>query len=183
MHSMQPNTPHDVDSISKGIILLSPQWLSTKENATADFLSRQNILLWEFRLSREIFTLVLDHFHLNPTLDVFASEKTHQLTKYMSWFPDPQAAAQNALLHKWDKVSYLFPPVPLIPKSLQKVMKEKIEVIMVVPHWPTALWWSLIQEMLVVPLLPLPNYKTILLRETNMDLPYLNPLVAVHLKA
>ena len=101
----------------------------------------------------------------------------------MSWYPDHQAVAQDALIQQWDQVSYLFPPVPLIPKSLQKIMKEKLEVVMIVPHWPTAIWWSLIQEMLVVPLLPLPNYKTILIKETNADLPYLSPLVAVHLQA
>ena len=167
----------------RNITLLTPHWISTKENSKADFLSRHDVLQWEFRLSGETFRSVIDHFKLDPTMDVYASKRTHQLDRYMSWHQDPQAVAQDALIHPWDQVSYVFPPVPLITKTLQKIMKEELEVVMIVPHWPTAIWWSLIQEMLTAPLLVLPNYKTVLIMESNQELPYLHPLVAVHLKA
>ena len=168
--------------IARKIILLSPQWLSSNQNMEADFLSRNNLHQWECRLSKETFQLVLDHFHVSPTLDVFASRKTHQLQRYMSWYQDPQAVAQNALIHPWDPVSYLFPPVPMILKCLHKIMEEKVEVLMIIPHWPMSLWWPLIQELLVEPLFPLPHYKSILIMENHLDLPYLNPLVAAHLR-
>ena len=169
--------------ISRNLNLLTPHWLSTSQNVAADFLSRNNLHLWEFRLSREIFMSVLNHFEIYPTLDVFASRRTHQLQRYMSWYPDSQAVAQDALIHPWDPTSYLFPPVPLILKSLQKIMSERLTVVMIVPHWPTALWWSLIQELMVGQMFPLPNFQSILIMESNEDLPYLNPLVAVHLQA
>ena len=171
------------EAIAKKINLLSPVWLSTKENMEADFLSRNHLHQWECMLSRETFLLILDHFSLYPTLDVYASRETHQLRRYMSWYQDPQAVAQNALIHPWDPVSYLFPPVPMVMKSLHKIKDEKVEVIMVIPHWPTSLWWPLILELMVEPLLPLPHYKMILSMTNHLDLPYLNPLVAVHLKA
>ena len=170
------------EAIALKINLLSPVWLSTKENMEADFLSRNNLHQWECVLSRETFLFILDHFSTYPSLDVFASRETHQLKRYMSWYQDPQAVAQNALIHPWDPVSYLFPPVPMIMKCLHKIKDEKVEVIMVIPHWPTSLWWPLILELMVEPLLPLSHYKMILSMTNHLDLPYLNPLVAVHLK-
>ena len=109
------------EAIALKINLLSPVWLSTKENMEADFLSRNHLHQWECMLSRETFLLILDHFSLYPTLDVYASRETHQLRRYMSWYQDPQAVAQNALIHPWDPVSYLFPPVPMVMKSLHKI--------------------------------------------------------------
>ena len=171
------------EAIAKKITLLSPQWLSSNQNMEADFLSRHNLHQWECKLSKETFQLVLEHFQVFPTLDVFASRKTHQLRRYMSWYQDPQAVAQNALLHPWDKVSYLFPPIPMIMKSLHKIKEENLEVLMIIPHWPTSLWWPLIQELMVEPFLPLPHYKTVLSMENHLDLPYFNPLVAAHLRS
>ena len=156
-------------------------WLSTKDNIEADFLSRNEMGRWEFMLDKNLFTMILDTFQVSPTLDAFASRETAQLERYMTWFQDPQAVASDALLNSWDKVTYLFPPVPLLLKVLQKVQKQKIRAVLVCPQWPTALWWPLVVEMLVEPILPLPHYKEAVLRlDQAQVLPYLEPLVAVH---
>ena len=168
---------------SRNLTLLTPHWLSTKENVMADFLSRHQLHQWEFQLSRRIFNLVLDHFHVSPTLDVFASRETRLLPRYMTWYPDRSAIGRDALLHPWDQVSYCFPPIPLILKTLQKIEKEQIEVVMILPQWPSALWWPLVLRLMINPILPLPNYRTILsMVDRSRDLPYLQPLIAVHLK-
>ena len=128
--------------------------------------------------------MIIEHFQLSPTLDAFASKKTKQISRYMTWEYDPEAVARNALIHRWDSVTYLFPPVPLVLKSLQKIQEENLTVIMVLPNWPTALWWPLVQELMVDPYLPLPPCRTILTMKSNYPrLPYLDPLVAVHLQA
>ena len=110
-----------------------PHWVSTKENVVADFLSRHNLNSWEIKLDVDLFQLLLDHFHLQPTLDAFASSKTKQLPRYMSWKEDPLAVGRNALICKWDKVTYLFPPTPLLGKVVNKVKEDKIEAILVCP--------------------------------------------------
>ena len=92
------------EALAKKLTLVSPHWLSTKDNVMADFLSRNQLLQWEFGLSKEIFQLVLDHFHINPTLDIFASKSTKKLPRYMSWFPDPQAVATQLITE--GKVTY-----------------------------------------------------------------------------
>ena len=135
------------EAVSRKLTLVTPLWLSTKDNAMADFLSRHQLVQWEFLLSDDVFQLVLDNFHISPTLDVFASRDTKKLTRYMSWFPDPEAVARDALLHPWDQESYAFPPVPLILKSLQKIEREKIRVVMILPKWPSAIWWTHVQRL------------------------------------
>ena len=172
------------ESIQSDIFLLNPHWLATSDNVSADFLSRHDLGAWEFQLSRPVFSMIMEHFQLFPTLDAFASRDTTQLPRYMTWEYDPRAVARNALIHKWDPITYLFPPVPLVMSSLQKIQQEKLTVVLVVPKWPTALWWPLVQEMMSEPLLPLPKCKSILeLRGNCPKLPYLDPLVAVHLQA
>ena len=170
------------ESLARDVTLLAPHWLSTKDNVEADFLSRNEMGRWEFMLDKDLFAKILDTFQVSPTLDAFASRETAQLKRYMTWFQDPQAVASDALLHSWDKVTYLFPPVPLLLKVLQKVQTQKIRAVLICPQWPTALWWPLVVEMLVEPLLPLPHYKeTVMKLDQAQVLPYLEPLVAAHI--
>ena len=172
------------ESVQRKIVLLTPHWLATSDNVSADFLSRHDLNQWECQLSRGVYSMIIEHFQLSPTLDAFASKKTKQISRYMTWEYDPEAVARNALIHRWDSVTYLFPPVPLVLKSLQKIQEENLTVIMVLPNWPTALWWPLVQELMVDPYLPLPPCRTILTMKSNYPrLPYLDPLVAVHLQA
>ena len=172
------------EAVSKNLTILTPHWLSTSDNVMADFLSRHEMSQWECMLSHSTLNIVFQTFQLSPTLDVFASKETHRLPRYMSWYPDPGAVARDAMMHRWDDVSYLFPPVPMLLKTLQKIKLEGIRAVMILPMWPTSLWWNLMTEMLVEPPLPLPCYKTIVsMTDPMRTLPYLAPLVAVHLKA
>ena len=166
------------------IEILTPHWLSTNDNIEADFLSRYSVSQWDIFLDKDIFAYVLGFFQVQPTLDAFASRETHQLDRYMTWYPDSNAVAQDALLHQWDSVTYLFPPVPLLLKVLRLVREQRISAILVCPQWPTALWWSMVVEMLVVPPLPLPHYRQSLkVVGEDQVLPYLDPLVAVYISA
>ena len=165
-----------------GVTILTPQWISSKENTSADFLSRNDISQWTFMLNKEMFSQILDHYHLQPTLDAFACRWSAQLPRYMSWHRDPLAVAQDALLAPWDPVTYLFPPVPLLPKVVRKVKGERLRAILICPQWPTALWWGLLQEMIVEPPLVLPHYRSIVeIFHQDQTLPYLEPLVALHI--
>ena len=54
-------------------------------------------------------------------------------------YPDRLAVARDALLH--------------LMKDLQKILQEGIQAVLVCPHWPTVLWWPVLVDMLVEPLL------------------------------
>ena len=166
-------------AIARNITILSPVWLSSKDNAMADLLSRQSLRQWECQLSRPMFLTILATFQVTPTLDCFASRNTRMLPRYMTWFPDQEAVARDAMIHQWDPVSYLFPPVPLVMKTLQKVKQDQIQAVLIVPEWPSALWWPILQGMMVEPLMRLPHYREVIsMVDRNLELPYLNPLIA-----
>ena len=72
-------------AVSNEIEILTPHWLSTKDNIEADFLSRNSVSQWDILLDKDIFAYVLGFFQVQPTLDAFASRETHQLDRYMTW--------------------------------------------------------------------------------------------------
>ena len=53
----------------QNVSLLTPHWISTKENICADFLTRQKMLTWEIELDQRIFQDIVSHFGVVPTLD------------------------------------------------------------------------------------------------------------------
>ena len=120
-----------------------------------------------FRLDWKVFRSILDHFNLQPTLDAFACHYSAQLSRYISWHRDPQTVAQDALFAPWDPVTYLFPPVPLLPKVIRKIKDQRIRVILVCPQWPTALWWGLLLDSMVEPPMVLPHFRKILETQDN----------------
>ena len=122
----------------------------------------------------------MDHFQISPTLDAFATAESAQLPRYMSWYPDREAVGRDAMLLPWDPVTYLFPPVPLLPKVLQKICREHITAVLVCPRWPSAMWWTLVSDLLVEPPFTLPHFRLALKKLTGGPWGcYLDPLVAV----
>lgn len=76
----------------------------------ADFLSRQSLKRWDFKLASSEFQRVCQRLHVWPTLDAFASKGSHQVPRYMTWNQDPRAVAVNALDYHWDPLMGLFAP-------------------------------------------------------------------------
>ena len=168
--------------MTQDIWLLTPHWISTEENRAADFLSRDCLDRWNFRLEWRVFSSILHHFNIKPNLDAFTCRFSAQLPRFMSWYPDPLAVAQDALLQPWDPVTYLFPPVPLLQKVIQRINDHKVRAILVCPQWPQSLYWGLVAEMLVEPPMLLPYFKLILETWDQSPVgPYQDPLVALHL--
>ena len=168
----------------RNVTVLTPQWIGTKDNVMADFLTRNKFDHWEFTLDANLFSMISQKFGIFPTLDAFASNKTARLPRYMSWQADSMAVARNAMLAAWDPITYLFPPTPMLLQVVQKVRDQRIRALLVCPRWPSALWWTLVVELMVEPPIELPHYLQALhpVIEGN-TLPYLDPLVAVHLTA
>ena len=99
-----------------------------------------------------------------PDIDLFASRLNKQLTKYVSWFPEPNAIASNAFSFCWSKYNpYIFPPFSLIPKVLQKVQDDKVRnVILIVPMWATQPWFPTLLNLLTDLPVMLPNKQNLL---------------------
>ena len=115
--------------------------LASEENVQADFLSRYRLECWDFKLLHSEYQKVCRKLQVAPTLDAFTSQRCHQVPRFMSWAEEDKAVAVNALVWKWDLVTWLFPPVPLIPEVLLIVEEQKIEAVLICPGWEGSMWW------------------------------------------
>jgi hypothetical protein len=171
-------------AIEREITILTPMWISTLENTQADFLSRHSLSRWDFKLAPSEFRRVCHRLQVWPTLDAFASKRCHQIPRYMTWEEDTRATATNALDYYWDPITWLFPPVPLIPLALERVLEQQIEAILICPGWTGAKWWPQLVDLrskwapirlpAAADCLRLPKGRT-------EELPNLDPLYAFHI--
>ena len=151
-------------------IWLSGAHIPGVENIGADKESRKIRDETEWMLNHTVFNRVLEILHLIPDIDLFASRLNHQVERYVSYKPDPQAIAVDAFLINWNDydVFYAFPPFSLITQVLQKIQSPGVTGLLVVPDWPTQVRYPKLMRMLInYPLLIPP-------RKQLLHLPY-NP--------
>ena len=106
-------------------------WLASETNVESEFLSRHCQLIGDFKIISSEIWRVCQTMQLWPTLCVFASKWYHQVPWYMTWDWDICAVAVNALDYYWDPITWLFPPVPLIPLALKGVQQHQVDVILI----------------------------------------------------
>ncbi len=83
-----------------------------------------------------------------------------ELTIYVSYRPDPEAIAVNAFHISWTQYSfYAFPPFSVIMQVLRKIQEDQSTGILVIPNWPTQVWWTRAMDMLVQQPVLLPRDK------------------------
>ena len=136
----------------------------------------------EIKLNQGFFHLAMDYFKVCPTLDAFASKDNKQIARYETWELDLEAVGRDTLICQWNIPCWLFTPVPLMTKVLNKVRDENIQALLVCSHWPTLLWFQLLEGMIVEPLLHLPHFR---LANRTMDgclaQVHLEPLQMLHI--
>ena len=138
--------------------------IAGKKNVFADLLSRRDKILqteWSLlpSVTREIFLR-----WQTPQIDMFASEHNHKLPIYVSPVPDHKAWTTDAMTLTWQNLYlYAFPPIPLLPKVLDKFMSDKpCQMILIAPKWPKQSWYPLVLQHLVETPLELPLWKNLL---------------------
>jgi hypothetical protein len=133
------------------------------ENTQADKESRVFNLNTEWCLSKSIFKMGCQKLQFTPNIHLFASRINHQLKPYVSYRPDPEAIAVNAFHISWTHYSlYAFPPFSVIMQVLQKIQEDQATGIVVIPNWPTQVWWTRAMDMLVQQPVLLPRDKHLL---------------------
>lgn len=127
-------------------ILISAQHVPGKENTIADTESRVFLDSSDWRLDPQI----LAPFLANCNTDLFASRFTAQLPQYISWRPDPGAFHIDALTLHWKPLrGYAFPPFNLIPVVLNKVIQDRVDLVLVAPVWQAQPWWPILLSLLI----------------------------------
>ena len=114
-------------------IFLTAEYVPSIGNHLADWVSRNFQDSSEWKLCPMSFKIICKKFE-TPLVDLFASGLCHQLARYMSWRPDPQSIATDALHQNWkNQFCYAFPPLSLIGRVLRKVQKDESKLIIVTP--------------------------------------------------
>ena len=116
---------------------LSAAHIQGVRNVTADALSRVTTIETEWSLDRESFRFIQT---LVPDLqvDLFATAGNKKLPLYVAPNVDPQAVGMDAMSldwNQWNKI-YIFPPVNLMMKVLDKLRTFKGTAAIVAPLWP-----------------------------------------------
>ena len=84
---------------------------------------------------------------------MFASPFDHHTPLYVTRWPDTSAIGYDALSLDWYKLGpglFACPPWRLISRVLRKLKDEQrpIDVVLVLPWWEGAPWWSLVEEVI-----------------------------------
>ncbi|GFO37112.1 reverse transcriptase [Plakobranchus ocellatus] len=133
---------------ARGIWLLACH-IAGKDNDIADSYSRKQSINTEWSLNREVFSRLCKTFG-TPRIDIFAARTNHQLPKYMSLYPDPNAVAINTFFHSWNQYIYIFPPFNLISRILKKLVEDETDkALVVIPNWKTQTWYPKLIKMMV----------------------------------
>ncbi|XP_044585057.1 uncharacterized protein LOC123265399 [Cotesia glomerata] len=122
-------------------------YIPSKENVEADRSSRIDNSDAEWELADFAFEKIVKRFGMLE-IDLFASRINTKCAIYCSWKRDPEAYAFDAFTVSWsDWIFYAFPPFSIITKVIKKIKDDKAEVILVVPHWPTQVWFPAFKKL------------------------------------
>ena len=118
-------------------------------NVLADHHSRVFDDKTEWKLNPLVFQRVVQQF-IKPDIDLFASRLNFQLMPFVAWRPDPLAKCIDAFTFDWaNEVFYAFPPFSILPQVLKKIEYDGAKGILIVPNWPTQVWFPLLHRLLL----------------------------------
>ena len=134
----------------KNLLMVSAQHLPGKLNIRADRESRVLTNSSNWKLILNLFQAILKTW--GPLeVDLFALRLTFQLSRFVSWKPDPLAIQTDAFTMNWKTIrGYAFPPFALIGRCLRQVMPRKVEqLILITPVWPAQPWYPLLLQLCI----------------------------------
>ena len=147
-------------------VFLTAWFIPGVDNVIADTESRK-IRQIEWKLNTDVFKK-LEELRGPFLVDLFASRISHQISKYVSWLPDPEAWKVNAFSFDWNLEGiYCFPPFCLISRILHRLTLQQSTMTIIVPRWEQRPWYPQVMELLVdIPIL-LPLRKDIVQNPVN----------------
>lgn len=106
------------------------------DNKEADYFSRSHYDNHDYSISQETYESLTDFTGIYPEIDLFASRITKKVEIYVSRVIDPFAWEVDAFSIDWPDNVYMFPPIPLIHRTVEKFMCEKLDQgILITPFW------------------------------------------------
>jgi hypothetical protein len=125
-------------------ILLSAQWLLRTDSriAVVDVLSKWRDLD-DWGLSEDEFSRLESRCN-NFEIDIFAADFNFRVQTFFSPIPSQFGIGLDAFCYDWKSFGFGFccPPVKKIAAAVKHAVMCRSEGVMVVPRWPTSLFWK-----------------------------------------
>ena len=142
-------------------ICLTAEYVPSIDNHLADWESRNFQDSSKWKLCPMSFKIICKKFG-TPLVDLCASRLCHQLPRYISWQPDLQSIATDALHQDWkNQFCYAFTPLPLIGRVLRKAKKDQTKLIIVTHAWQSQSWYPTLLKMAIADPFFLPKHPKI----------------------
>lgn len=144
-------------------LIIFASYIKSAENKEADACSRILHIETEWELNDIYFKQILQSFP-EPNIDIFASRINKKCKTFISWHKDPEAMDVDAFTLNWSHLKfYAFPPFSIILKTLQKIIADEAQGIVIVPDWPSQPWYPIFHSLLISrPIIFKPNKNLLL---------------------
>lgn len=124
--------------------------IAGKENFIADAFSRKNRSRHEYYFSQTTFNNLMKLIPFELVTDIFASKFSNKLPKYVSLYADQSASHINAFSFSWPDNIYLFPPINLVSKVVNKIIADEVNLaLLITPAWASVISLPIIMSMLI----------------------------------
>ena len=138
-------------------IRLQAVYFRGSDNSRADTLSRYFSDDHDYFLSRSVFTSLHSSLTRPLDIDLFASRLHHLLPRYSSRLPDHGAEFIDAFSLPWSGNLYLFPPIVLLNRVLDKFINDNCSYgVLIAPYRPSSPFFSTILDLCISPPIVLP---------------------------
>jgi len=137
-----------------------PAFIPSEENLQADAASRfQSVPDWH--LDPGIVSQMVSLWG-TPQIDLFASRRSAQFRRFMSWRAADKPEAVDALSMVWDfRLAFLFPPIALLSRVVRKLEVSRGVFLLVTPHWEAQTWFASLQALPVQEVRRLPFHESL----------------------
>ena len=88
----------------------------------------------------------------DPHCDLFAAACNAKLPAFYALYSGAGEVSVDSLSADWHHLfGYAFPPTVLIPRVLNKLVRDKATIILIAPRWPERVWYSTLLHLSVHP--------------------------------
>ncbi|CAI7850748.1 unnamed protein product [Closterium sp. NIES-53] len=120
------------------------EWIPRELNSHADELSKM-VDHDDYALKTPWFP-ILERRWGPHSIDLFANSRNTQLSRFCTKIPHPEAITVDTFSIAWtSENNFAFPPPQLVPAVLHHAQRTHASLTLIVPHWPGASWWPLLQ--------------------------------------
>ena len=127
-------------------ITLTAVHIAGDSNTRADQLSRVTSTAHEWQLHPEVLHLLFRKWG-TPTLDMFATAQNSVCRLFCSRAGKGANSLGDAFTLPWtSRFIYLFPPIPLITRTLTKITHDNADCLLITPWWPRQDWFPIVQN-------------------------------------